>query len=36
MVGILLPLAETDSGTILRYKDIRDAALRNSRAGRGQ
>jgi alkanesulfonate monooxygenase SsuD/methylene tetrahydromethanopterin reductase-like flavin-dependent oxidoreductase (luciferase family) len=27
-VGILLPIAETDSGTILRYHAIRDAALR--------
>jgi alkanesulfonate monooxygenase SsuD/methylene tetrahydromethanopterin reductase-like flavin-dependent oxidoreductase (luciferase family) len=27
-VGILLPIAETDSGTILRYQAIRDAALR--------
>jgi alkanesulfonate monooxygenase SsuD/methylene tetrahydromethanopterin reductase-like flavin-dependent oxidoreductase (luciferase family) len=27
-IGILLPTAETDSGTILRYKDIRAAALR--------
>ncbi len=26
-VGILLPIAETDSGTILRYGTIRDAAL---------
>jgi alkanesulfonate monooxygenase SsuD/methylene tetrahydromethanopterin reductase-like flavin-dependent oxidoreductase (luciferase family) len=30
-VGILLPIAETDSGTILRYQDIRDAALRAER-----
>ena len=26
-VGILIPIAETDSGTILRYGDIRNAAL---------
>lgn len=26
-IGILLPIAETDSGTILRYKQVRDAAL---------
>jgi len=30
-VGILLPIAETDSGTILRYKEIRDAALQAER-----
>jgi alkanesulfonate monooxygenase SsuD/methylene tetrahydromethanopterin reductase-like flavin-dependent oxidoreductase (luciferase family) len=30
-VGILLPIAETDSGTILRYAAIRDAALRAER-----
>jgi alkanesulfonate monooxygenase SsuD/methylene tetrahydromethanopterin reductase-like flavin-dependent oxidoreductase (luciferase family) len=30
-IGILLPIAETDSGTILRYKDIRDAALQAER-----
>jgi alkanesulfonate monooxygenase SsuD/methylene tetrahydromethanopterin reductase-like flavin-dependent oxidoreductase (luciferase family) len=30
-VGILLPIAETDSGTILRYRDIRDAALQAER-----
>jgi alkanesulfonate monooxygenase SsuD/methylene tetrahydromethanopterin reductase-like flavin-dependent oxidoreductase (luciferase family) len=30
-VGILLPIAETDSGTILRYGDIRDAALQAER-----
>jgi len=30
-VGILLPLAETDSGTIFRYGAIRDAALRAER-----
>ena len=30
-IGILLPNAETDSGTILRYKDIRDAALQAER-----
>ncbi len=30
-VGMLLPIAETDSGTILRYGDIRDAALRAER-----
>lgn len=30
-VGILLPIAETDSGTILRYKDIRDAVLQAER-----
>jgi alkanesulfonate monooxygenase SsuD/methylene tetrahydromethanopterin reductase-like flavin-dependent oxidoreductase (luciferase family) len=30
-IGILLPIAETDSGTILRYKDIRDAALQTER-----
>jgi alkanesulfonate monooxygenase SsuD/methylene tetrahydromethanopterin reductase-like flavin-dependent oxidoreductase (luciferase family) len=30
-VGILLPIAETDSGTILRYKGIRDAALQAER-----
>ncbi len=32
-VGILLPIAETDSGTILRYKDIRDAAMQAERDG---
>jgi alkanesulfonate monooxygenase SsuD/methylene tetrahydromethanopterin reductase-like flavin-dependent oxidoreductase (luciferase family) len=30
-VGILLPIAETDSGTILRYQDIREAALQAER-----
>ena len=30
-VGILLPIAETDSGTILRYGAIRDAALQAER-----
>ena len=30
-IGILLPIAETDSGTILRYKEVRDAALRLER-----
>ena len=30
-VGILMPIAETDCGTILRYKDIRDAALQVER-----
>jgi alkanesulfonate monooxygenase SsuD/methylene tetrahydromethanopterin reductase-like flavin-dependent oxidoreductase (luciferase family) len=30
-VGILLPTAETDSGTILRYAAIRDAALQAER-----
>ena len=30
-IGILLPIAETDGGTILRYKDIRDAALQAER-----
>ena len=30
-IGILLPIAETDSGTILRYTDIRDAALQAER-----
>ncbi|MBW3633920.1 MAG: LLM class flavin-dependent oxidoreductase [Chloroflexi bacterium] len=30
-IGILLPIAETDDGTILRYKDIRDAALQAER-----
>jgi alkanesulfonate monooxygenase SsuD/methylene tetrahydromethanopterin reductase-like flavin-dependent oxidoreductase (luciferase family) len=30
-VGILLPIAETDSGTILRYGDIREAALQAER-----
>ena len=30
-VGILLPIAETDSGTILRYTDIRNAALQAER-----
>jgi alkanesulfonate monooxygenase SsuD/methylene tetrahydromethanopterin reductase-like flavin-dependent oxidoreductase (luciferase family) len=30
-VGILLPIAETDSGTILRYSNIRDAALQAER-----
>ena len=30
-VGVLLPIAETDSGTILRYGDIRDAALQAER-----
>ena len=30
-VGIMLPIAETDSGTILRYGDIRDAALQVER-----
>ena len=30
-VGILLPIAETDSGMILRYRDIRDAALQVER-----
>ncbi len=30
-VGILLPIAETDDGTILRYGDIRDAALKAER-----
>ena len=32
-VGILLPIAETDSGTILRYSNIRDAALQPSAIG---
>ena len=31
LLGILLPIAETDSGTILRYGDIRDAALQAER-----
>jgi alkanesulfonate monooxygenase SsuD/methylene tetrahydromethanopterin reductase-like flavin-dependent oxidoreductase (luciferase family) len=30
-VGIMLPIAETDSGTILRYGEIRDAALQAER-----
>src|SRR5215213_3264089 len=30
-VGIMLPIAETDSGTILRYGDIRRAALQAER-----
>jgi alkanesulfonate monooxygenase SsuD/methylene tetrahydromethanopterin reductase-like flavin-dependent oxidoreductase (luciferase family) len=30
-VGILLPIAETDSGTLLRYGAIRDAALQAER-----
>ena len=30
-VGIMLPIAETDNGTILRYADIRDAALQAER-----
>ncbi|MCD6032855.1 MAG: hypothetical protein K0S78_5037, partial [Thermomicrobiales bacterium] len=30
-IGILLPIAETDSGTILRYGAIRDAALQAER-----
>jgi alkanesulfonate monooxygenase SsuD/methylene tetrahydromethanopterin reductase-like flavin-dependent oxidoreductase (luciferase family) len=30
-VGMLLPIAETDSGTILRYPAIRDAALQAER-----
>ena len=30
-VGILLPIAETDSGTILRYGEIREAALQVER-----
>ena len=30
-VGLLLPIAETDDGTILRYGDIRDAALQAER-----
>ena len=32
-VGILLPSAETDSGAILRYGAIRDAALQAERGG---
>ncbi len=32
-IGILLPIAETDSGTILPYKDIREAALQAERDG---
>ena len=30
-IGILMPIAETDSGSILRYKDIRAAALQAER-----
>jgi len=30
-IGILLPIAETDSGTILRFKELRDVALRLER-----
>ena len=30
-IGIMLPIAETDRGTILRYRDIRDAALQAER-----
>ena len=30
-IGILLPIAETDSGTMLRYGEIRDAALQAER-----
>ena len=30
-IGILLPTAETDSGSMLRYRDIRDAALQAER-----
>jgi alkanesulfonate monooxygenase SsuD/methylene tetrahydromethanopterin reductase-like flavin-dependent oxidoreductase (luciferase family) len=30
-VGIMLPIAETDSGTILRYGEIRDAAVQVER-----
>ena len=30
-VGIMLPIAETDSGTILRYGEIREAALQAER-----
>lgn len=32
-IGILLPVAETDSGTQLRYKDIRAATLQAERDG---
>jgi alkanesulfonate monooxygenase SsuD/methylene tetrahydromethanopterin reductase-like flavin-dependent oxidoreductase (luciferase family) len=30
-IGIMLPIAETDSGAILRYREIRDAALQAER-----
>jgi len=30
-IGILLPIAETDSGAILRYKEVREAALQLER-----
>ncbi len=32
-IGILLPIAETDRGKTLRYRDIRDAALQVERDG---
>ncbi len=32
-IGVLLPIAETDRGTMLRYRDIRDAALEVERDG---